>query len=269
MFENSAPFRSEPFSLTSPYRPIVMTFDNDGEEKEPLGYVTEASNNFDQTNSSGVEGGNYYFNLDGDSASDRSGLIFIFQNTNNLIIHPDESWSEPIDQYHEKDIHKAYGVVEVRLEIKDRYEFHIPFKNVKYKWKFKKQTRVYKSLENSEDPFELELISDETEDEEFEFTLPDDFDQGKHAFRSYELTLQEKIDRGFIHPGKGTGEFFHDDDEKYAIDNVSEERFYTIDSDGRRTSLDRIERTEIDYLLSDPTEVTETVTPSAFFNQDL
>ncbi|CAB4147703.1 hypothetical protein UFOVP510_44 [uncultured Caudovirales phage] len=267
---NNEPFRSEPFALTSPYRPVGMQFGTDGKEKEPLGVVTEAAYNFDQTNSGDVIGSNYYFNLSGDSAFDRSGLIYILQNTNALVIHPQESWTEPIDTYHEKDITYSYGIVEVSLNIMDRWEFHNPFKGVKFKFKFKKRTSVYKTVENTEDPFEMELISSDVEDDEFEFQLPDDFDQGKYRFNSNDLTISEKVDRGFAYPGK-TGGKFHDQTDKYGFDHIFEERFYTLADSGSgfmyRNSLDRIERTEIEYLL-DINEVTQTVTPAAFYNQE-
>lgn len=285
MFENTRPFRIDPFQITS-HRPRFTNYDTSGNPVEPIGYVTRADDlsNYDQESS----GGNWYNNVYLSESIEGNGRVIIEDKDMGLTFHPPESWTDPIDDENEKDTYMRYGLVHIYLTLSDRWEDHIPFKEVKFTWKIKKQTiqtmQIWDLVPPSppSKPYWTstpgEILETQNFDEEvtIEFQMPDDFEEGKHDFVSYtHLTEQQQVDRGFVYPGK-EGETFHDGSDKYGYDREKDEREYRLYlydpnfPEIKYRVLTKITVTSVRYLtdFNGGDVVVETSTPSAFFNQE-
>lgn len=290
MTEVTNPFTSEPWQLSLQYRPRFTQYNpTTGEAEKPLGFVDylPGEHNFDQTNGDGITGGNWYFNLSGNWVFEGSGSLRLDAYQNSLVWHPDEYWTDEIDFDNERDTFMKYGIVEASLYLTDRWEDHIPQKGVKFKFEFKKRTIVteqnyelvapppntYPAYWTST-PGAVNQISEEEEMATFEVPMPDDIDVQKHYFRSIELSEQDRIDKGFIFPGKGGT--FHDGTEKFGYDHEKDERefrrFYFDDPPVPGMYyrvLTKITTTTIRYEVDPGLDVVDvSCTPAAFYNRE-
>jgi hypothetical protein len=286
MNEVTNPFFSEPFQITS-HRPRFTLYDEDGNPEEPIGYVSREDHNFDQEDG----GGNYYFNLFGDWTFDGNGRVIV---DNSGSFHAPEYWTEEPDDENDKDFYVSYGMVFINLYLTDRWEDHIPFKGVSFTW------NVVKETIKTEQEFTLVPPQDEypfgiwywtstpgsvvetertEESEEIGFTLPDDFEAGKHDFYTFrDLSEQQMLERGHIYPGKdGT---FHDGTDKYGFDSEKIETDLVLkenpsapdpsDRDSKYRVVKKITITYIRYktsFINGEDDPEETCSPPAFYNQ--
>ena len=279
MGEAERPFFIRPFRLTS-YRPVKFGEGLvDANQAEPYTYY--APNNFQQNVAGDVDGGNCYYNDIGDWGFEGNGILFIAQLTNPLIYHPGEIWTDEVDFYNQRTTIMSYGVIEVTLMLNDRFEDHIPFKDVAFEFRFTKNTRKTEQiwtdstdLSGNETTIPGVEIEIENSDEEvsFTFTMPDDINLGRHRFDSFiDLDEEERVDKGYIYPEKGAGGNFHDGDAKYGFDAVKheqeEKRVYLDDPPKPGEFYALIKKITRTFITYDLTGVEETCTPATFYNQ--
>lgn len=280
MSETTRPFRSEPFCLTS-YRPIRMQYDEDDNEKEPHGYVDDHKSDgfrFDQINQGEVSGGNWYFNLAGNTSFGGSGYINIGV-TNNP--HPDEFWIVDTDETKLDWYWVYYNSIQVNLMMIDRWEDHIPFKDVKYVFEkiiFKKVRR--EQIHELQPPNEFGLITsipqgweviEEVEEEvSFEFTLPDDIDLENHDFDSSRLTTDKLIEGGFIFPKNSGSRHDGDPIDGYeALRYELKQNVYKFDETKPWLGSYQVTTKEIEVTITyDFVDVMDNCSPPAFYNQE-
>ena len=285
MQETTQPFVSEPFQITS-HRPRFTQYDKDGKPEEPKGYASREAYNFDQEEG----GGNWYFNLYGTWTFEGNGRVIVEDQGS---FHGDEFWTDEVDENNEKDTYVNYGMVFISLYLTDRWEDHNPFKDVKFTWKITKETiKTEQEFEQvpppDEYPFGIwywtsnpgSIVETERNEEEetVEFTLPEDFEEGRHDFYLFrDLSDQQMIDRGHVYPGKGGT--FHDGSEKYGYDKeevITDYALYENPGDpgpppGKYRVVKKITTTYVRYKtdfnngVDDPQE---TCTPGSFFNKE-
>lgn len=279
MGENTRPFRSEPFYITA-YRPIKMQYDDNGMEKDPPGYVEDKNGEsfrFDQTKKAEVNGGNWYFNLWGNSSSVGGGSIRMLNGSNP---HPDEFWIEDEDPDKLDWYWAYYNTLYVDLYMIDRWEDHIPFKGVKYIFEKIKRKKVRREQEwqlnppnqfglITSDPLGWEIIEEDEEEVSFEFTMPDDIDLSKHGFDSNTLTLQELIEGGYIFPNDGGSR--HDGtpiDGYEALRYEVKQNLYEYDPERPWLGKYQVTTKEIEITTTyDLTDIMDNCSPPAFYNQ--
>ena len=280
MAENTRPFASDPFRLTS-YRPVKMQYDEDGIEKDPPGYVDDKDSGglrFDQINKAEVQGGNWYFNLAGNTSFEGSGLIYMFNGPNP---HPDEFWIDDEDEDKLDFYEVLYNTLYVNLQMIDRFEDHISFRDVKYVFEKIKRKKVrQEQIWELQPPNEFgfitsipqgwEVIEEEEEEVSFEFTLPDDIDLAIHRFDSNLLTTDELLDGGFIFPKDGGSR--HDGtpiDGYEAVRAELKEDLYDVDPDRPELGKYQVITKEILITITyDFTDALDNCSPPAFHNQE-
>jgi len=290
MFEIERPFAIMPFHLGG-YRPLPTLYKPGSEtEVEILGYATVPGfENWHREEG----GGNFYHNLNFIGSLQGNGNIGLgIDQFVQGYFHAPEFWEEEIDRDHEKEHRKKYAGVITTVVIGPRWEDHIPFKGVTFNFKNIKKT-TYKTEQEFEiipptTPYpifgfpetfwrngsagEITEVEREETSEEINHTLPDDYEEGKHRFDSRaDLSEEELIDRGYVHPGRGGGTF-RDGEPKYGYDwsyEVREFNRYYFDDNPESTTyyrvLTKITTTYIEY---DWSEIQDTVTPVAYYNRE-
>jgi hypothetical protein len=281
MNENNNPFASDPWQLTSNYRPREVTYKPNGKPDEPIGYVDIEIARFDQTNEGIVNGGNCYFNLFGNSTFDQNGTINLVATDNPFVNHAPETWVDEINFDQQVTHEKIYGHIYVNLTISDRWEDHIPFRGVIFKYKIKKVTRKteqyftiidppYDGVPYTSIPGDIDEKSKEEEDFNFDVNMPEDIDLALHSFSTSNFTQEQNIDKGYVLPKGGT---FQDGTPKWGYDAIhyeQEENRYYLDQPPIAgqfyTVITKRIVTYITYVLDPWTAVEETCTPPAFYN---
>jgi len=279
MVETTRPFASTPFYLTS-YRPVKMQYDDAGIEKDPAGYVDDNKSEgfrFDQINKAEVQGGNWYFNLWGNTSQVGNGTISMSIGSNP---HPDESWMDD-DNPDKLDFYDVqYSSIYVNLQMIDRWEDHIPFKGVKYifeKIKRKKVRReqIWELQPPNEfgfitsEPQGWEVVEEDEQEVSFEFTLPDDIDLQTHSFDSNTLTTDELIEGGFVFPQDGGVRNDGSPVDGYeALRFEVKQNLYDVDPERPELGKYQVTTKDIEVIITyDFTDILDNCSPSAFYNQ--
>jgi hypothetical protein len=232
---------------------------------------------FDQTQKAEVNGGNWYFNLSGNTSFVGGGTINI---TNGANPHPNESWVDDSDPDKLDFYEVQYSTIYVNLMMIDRFEDHIPFKGVNYVFEKIKRKKVTREREWEIQPpneFGLidsiaqdwEIIEEDEQEVSFDFTLPADIDLTIHGFDSNTLTLEKLIQGGYIFPKNGGNRNDGTPIDGYeALRYEVKQNLYEYDPERPELGKYQVITKEIEITTTyDLTDIMDNCSPPAFYNQ--
>lgn len=279
MFDQARPFKYEPWQCEIGYRPRRVVFDQEGNPKEPLGFISDPplGDNWEQMKEGELQGGNAYFNLFGNGYFYGNGAIFLY----TINVKEEYSGIKEIDQYNEQTTGIYHKCIFADFDIYDRFEDHIPFRGVKYQYKIKKRTIVKEQDWEikpptsggtfwTSEPGEIRETTNEEQEVSLEVPCPQDIDLQKHEWRSIDLSIDDQVNEGYRYPGYN-GNFF-DGTKKHGYEHDKEVRVYRkifydeTDPTKYQPVLLKITWTEIRYDLNTQ-KVKAFCTPAGFYNQ--